>query len=152
MKIGKTQNRIYLGLAIAALVAIFFYQVAYGKHGSSEYIIPPSKGWNQSYSWIQLTPSLMKHDTNDQRIEYNILNGSTWNSDGSTAKVSFDIAPPGCSYNGDRHCMWVLSYWNNQLTLNHSKVSSELTFKTVSHDHIELTDQYGGTKHLMPQQ
>jgi hypothetical protein len=45
-KVSKRQNAIFLGLAIAALVAIFMYQVAYGrtdKHGSSEYILPPFK-------------------------------------------------------------------------------------------------------------
>jgi hypothetical protein len=31
MKIGKKQNRVLLGLAVAALVAIFCYQVAYGE-------------------------------------------------------------------------------------------------------------------------
>jgi hypothetical protein len=81
-KVSKRQNAIFLGLAIAALVAIFFYQVAYGrtdKHGSSEFILGPFKGWNQTSSWIKLDPALMQHDANDQRIEYNILNGSTWN-------------------------------------------------------------------------
>jgi hypothetical protein len=42
MKISKTQNRIFLGLAIAALVAIFFYQVAYGM---SETIHGPDGIW-----------------------------------------------------------------------------------------------------------
>jgi len=100
MKISKRQNRICLGLAIAALVAIFFYQAAYAKHGSSEYILPPFKGWNQSSSWIQLSPTTQQHEYNDQRIEYNILNGSTWHivnsTDGSTSTVSFGIAAPAC--------------------------------------------------------
>jgi hypothetical protein len=105
-KVSKKQNRILLGLAIAALVAIFFYQVAYGtsgKHGSTEYILPPFKGWNQSSSWIQLSPALMKHNINDQRIEYDILNHTTWkmvnSTDGTIATMSFGIAPPVCSYN-----------------------------------------------------
>jgi hypothetical protein len=34
-KVSKKQNRILLGLAIAALVGIFFYQVAYGSNESS---------------------------------------------------------------------------------------------------------------------
>jgi CDP-diglyceride synthetase len=35
MKLNKTQNRICLGLAIGALVAIFFYQVAHATSESS---------------------------------------------------------------------------------------------------------------------
>src|SRR5215831_8314770 len=128
-KVSKKQNRILLGLAIAALVAIFFYQVAYGrtdKHGSSEYILPPFRGWNQSSGWIKLAPALMQHDTNDQRIEYNILNGSTWNivnsTDGSTSTMSFGIAPSVCSYNdghkyNGNNCSWVVSWWNNRLSI-----------------------------------
>ena len=141
-----------------AVIAVFFSQTALatnescGKHGSSEYIFPPFRGWNHTSSWIQLAPSLMKHDTNDQQIEYDMLNHTTWNmvntTDGTTAKVSFGPITV-CHYNGDHNCMWVVSFWNNQLTLNHSKISSELTFQKVSHDDIELTDQYGGTIHLI---
>src|SRR5215831_1612177 len=123
MKISKRTNRICLGLAIAALVLIFVYQVAYArtdKHGSSEYILPPFKGW------IQLSPTTQQHDYNDQRIEYNTLNGSTWHivnsTDGSTSTVSFGIAPPGCCYNGHKYdgrdCSWVVSYWNDRLSIS----------------------------------
>ena len=35
MKISKRTNRILLGLAVVALVAIFFYQIAYGTYESS---------------------------------------------------------------------------------------------------------------------
>src|SRR5215469_13253719 len=156
MKISKKTNRICLGLAIAALVAIFYYQVAYGKTGSSEYMLPPFKGWNQSSSWIQLSPTTQQHDYNDQRIEYNILNGSTWHivnsTDGSTSTVSFGIAPPACGYNGHkydgRNCSWVVSYWNDRLSISFAKKDFELTFQTVSHNHIELKDQHVGIIHL----
>jgi hypothetical protein len=150
---SKAQNRTLLGLAIAALVAIFFYEVAYGKHGSSEFILGPFKGWNQTSSWIKLAAALMQHDANDQRIEYNILNGSTWNivnsTDGTTATISFDIAPPGCSYNGHRACTYVINWWSDQLQLGYSAKTVELTFKTVSQDHIELQDSHGDTIRLM---
>jgi tetratricopeptide (TPR) repeat protein len=163
-KVSKRQNAIFLGLAIAALVGIFIYQVltdaAYGstdKHGSSEYVFPPFEGWNQSSSWIQLSPTTQQHDYNDQRIEYNILSGSTWHivnsTDGSTSTVSFGIAPPACGYNGHkydgRNCSWVVSYWNDRLSISFAKKDFELTFQTVSQNHIELTDQHGNTIHLM---
>src|SRR5215469_13705428 len=161
MKISKRTNRICLGLAIAALVAIFFYQVAYGtsgKHGSSEYILPPFKGWNQSSSWIQLSPTLMKHNINDQRIEYNILNHTTWkvvnSTDGTKATMSFGIAPPVCSYNAGHkysgsNCSWVVSWWNDRLSIGIPGKHFELIFQKVSQNHIGLTDQHGSIIHLI---
>jgi len=45
MKVSKRTNRICLGLAIAALVAIFFYQVAYATNESSYQV-----GFRAAYS------------------------------------------------------------------------------------------------------
>jgi len=86
---------------LAALVALIFVtgvfcdQVAYGRthhHGPSEFILGPFKGWNKTSSWIKLDPTLLKH-TNDQQIEYDMLNHTTWNMinsrDGSTGTISF---------------------------------------------------------------
>jgi hypothetical protein len=92
---NKKTERILLGVVVAVLVLYGIYQVAYGKDGSSEYILGPFKGWNQTSSWIELAPALMQHDVNDQKIEYDIINESTWNivnsTDGTTATVSFDF-------------------------------------------------------------
>jgi hypothetical protein len=76
---------------LAVFIVVFFCQTALatnGKHGSSEYIFPPFRGWNQSSSWIQLAPSLMKHDVNDQRIEYDMLNHTTWNMVNATDGIT----------------------------------------------------------------
>lgn len=153
----KQTERILIGVVAAILVLYGIYQVAYGKSivekdGSVQYNLGPFEGWNKTSGWIQLTPKLEQQDTNDQRIEYNIINESTWNivnsTDGSTATVSFDFAPPGCSYNGSRDCSYVITWWDNNLTLN----GVDLTFKTVSKDHIELQDSHGNIIHMIRQQ
>jgi hypothetical protein len=125
-------------------------------------------GWNTTSAngqctWIKLPHKQLVLGNQEALYDYKILNG-TWNivnsTDGTSGTISFGNSLRFVQhYNGIHHGMYWMSWFEFPKKLHlgydtHSwhccfAVKLQLTFKTVTPNHIEFTDNHGGTIHLM---
>jgi hypothetical protein len=161
---NKKQTERIATIALAAfLIGYFCYQVAYG----AEVDCGSFKGWNVTTtgpcSYTKFSHSEFAKLNNNARIENGIIANGTFNivnsTDGTSGTISFDSGKglPRFVQNfyGIHHGTWDIAWFSGKLSLGYDVYSwhccfaksIELTFK--SPNHIELTDQRGGTIHLM---